>query len=98
MQPGGEDLTVFLRLRDTKIVTVVLDTQYDMHYPGIDQAQALPPVVLVQHASQRLSMAPELLWAFPERDGGLQVQLEVISLPSGLPGRFGWMVSPSSPA
>jgi hypothetical protein len=40
IQHNGDDFKVFLRLRDTNIVTVVLDTEYDVHYVRIDQARA----------------------------------------------------------
>jgi len=34
----GDDLHVFMRLRREKIVTVVLDTEYDVHYGRVDAA------------------------------------------------------------
>ena len=34
----GDDLHVFMRLRKHKVITVVLDTEYDVHYGRIDKA------------------------------------------------------------
>ena len=40
IQHNGDDFKVFLRLSETKIVTVVLDTEYDVHYFRLDSARA----------------------------------------------------------
>jgi hypothetical protein len=40
IQHNGDDFKVFLRLRETKIVTVVLDTEYDVHYVQLDSTRA----------------------------------------------------------
>jgi hypothetical protein len=37
---NGDDFEVFLRLRDRNVVTVVLDTEYDVHYVRLDPARA----------------------------------------------------------
>ena len=37
---NGDDFDVFLRLRETKIVTVVLDTEYDVHYVHLNATRA----------------------------------------------------------
>jgi hypothetical protein len=36
----GDDFRIFLRLRKKKVVTVVLDTEYDVHYTHLDSARA----------------------------------------------------------
>src|SRR5450755_2297581 len=40
IQHDGDDFRVYLRLRETKVVTVVLDTEYDVHYSHLDVARA----------------------------------------------------------
>jgi hypothetical protein len=40
IQHNGDDFEFFLRLRETKIVTVVLDTEYHVHYMHLDPARA----------------------------------------------------------
>src|SRR5271170_3706100 len=39
IQHNGDDFKVFLRLRDKNIITVVLDTEYDVHYVHLDPAR-----------------------------------------------------------
>jgi hypothetical protein len=36
----GDDFKVSLRLRDQNVVTVVLDTEYDVHYVRVDRERA----------------------------------------------------------
>jgi hypothetical protein len=57
IQHNGDDFKVFLRLRETKIVTVVLDTEYDVHYIQLDSTRACSRshsvrVVEVENAGQ----------------------------------------------
>jgi hypothetical protein len=40
IQHNRDDFKVFLRLRETKIVNVVLDTEYDAHYDRLDSTRA----------------------------------------------------------
>jgi hypothetical protein len=40
IQHNGDDFKVFLRLRETKLVTVVLDTEYDVRYVRLDSTRA----------------------------------------------------------
>lgn len=40
MQRAGSDFKVYLRLRQEKIITVVLDTEYSVHYQQLDATRA----------------------------------------------------------
>ena len=111
IQHNGDDFKVFLRLRETKIVTVVLDTDYDVHYVQLDSTRACSRsystrVAEVESAGQpgeyekprgnddgflwRLNSD----WRFWERDGGVYVQLEAISLTRDIPDGLGWLIRP----
>ena len=46
----GNDFKIFLRLLKKKIITVVLDTDHDVHYLGGQQALVLP---LLHHSHRR---------------------------------------------
>jgi hypothetical protein len=111
MQHSGDDFKVFLRLRDTKIVTVVLDTEYDVRYVLVDPARAYSDsystrVQEVEHAGQSDEYEKPVgqdsgylwrlnsYWRFSERDGGVYVQLEAISLTRDIPEGLGWLVRP----
>jgi hypothetical protein len=108
---NGDDFTVFLRLRETKIVTVVLDTEYDVHYVRLDATRAYSRsfsirVTEVEDAGQpsehQKPMADDSgflwrlnsYWHFWERDGGVFVQLEAISLTRDIPDGLGWLIRP----
>jgi hypothetical protein len=111
IQRNGDDFKVFLRLRETKIVTVVLDTEYDVHYIRLDSTRACSRsystrVVEVEDAGQLGEREKPVgndsgflwrinsYWRFWERDGGVYVELEAISLTRDIPDGLGWLVRP----
>jgi hypothetical protein len=111
IQHNGDDFKVFLRLRDTNIVTVVLDTEYDVHYVRMDHGRACSQsystrVAEVESSGQRDEHEKPVghdngylwrlnsYWRFWERDGGVYVQLEAISLTRDIPDGLGWLVRP----
>jgi hypothetical protein len=111
IQHNGDDFKVFLRLRETKIVTVVLDTEYDVHYVRLDSTRAYSRsystrVAEVDGAGQLGELEKPIgddsgflwrlnsYWRFWERDGGVYVQLEAISLTRDIPDGLGWLIRP----
>jgi hypothetical protein len=111
IQHYADDFKVFLRLRDTKIVTVVLDTDYDVHYVRLDPARAYSQSYSTRVAEVEDAGQPDeheklvghdsgylwrlnSYWRFWERDGGVYVQLEAISLTRDIPDGLGWLVRP----
>lgn len=48
----GDDMHVFMRLRKHKVVTVVLDTEYDVHYARLDESH--------QYSSSRSTRVSEV--------------------------------------
>jgi hypothetical protein len=111
IQHSGDDFKVFLRLREQKAVTVVLDSEYDVHYFHRNAARAgsrsySTRVAEVENAGQpdehdktvgddsgylwRLNF----YWRFWERDGGVYIQLEAISLSRDIPEGLGWLIRP----
>ena len=107
----GDDFDVFLRLRETEIVTVVLDTEYDVHYIRLDSTRACSRsystrVAEVEDAGQLGEREKPVgndsgflwrinsYWRFRERDGGVYVELEAISLTRDIPDGLGWLVRP----
>jgi|SRR5277367_614344 len=111
MQRDGDDFKVSLRLRDTNVVTVVLDTEYAVHYIRLDAARAcslsystrVEEVESVGQRNEREKPAGHdngylwrlnSYWRFWERDAGVYVQLEAISLTRDIPDGLGWLVRP----
>lgn len=111
IEHNDDDFKVFLRLRETKIVTVVLDTEYDVHYVRLDSTRAYSRsystrVAEVDGAGQLGELEKPIgddsgflwrlnsYWRFWERDGGVYVQLEAISLTRDIPDGLGWLIRP----
>jgi hypothetical protein len=107
----GGDFKVYLRLKKKKIVTVVLDSDYDVHYEQLDAARAQSQsystrIVEVEHpgeASER-QLPPgndngymwrlNSYWRFLEKDNGVYVQCEAISLTRDIPTGLNWLIGP----
>jgi hypothetical protein len=107
----GDNFEVSLRLRDKNVVTVVLDTEYDVHYVRLDSARARSQSYSTRVAEvERVGTRDEYdkptghdngylwrlnsYWSFWERDGGVYVQLEAVSLTRDIPEGLGWLVRP----
>ncbi len=107
----GDDFHIFLRLRQKKVITVVLDTEHDAHYDRIDATRTASRsistrVQQVEDAGEPNERdLPEgrddgflwrinSYWRFAERDGGVYVQSESISLTRSIPTGLGWLIGP----
>jgi len=111
VQRNGNDFTVFLRLRKSKIITVILDTDYDVKYVPISGDRAASYSYSTRIAEVENAGRPNesdkpvgndsgfmwrlnSYWRFLQRDGGVYVQLEAISLTRDIPVGLGWLVRP----
>jgi len=107
----GEDFKVFLRLRKTKVITVILNTEYDIKYSVLNASQATSVsrstrIAEVENAGKASEKEKPVgddggfmwrlnsYWRFAERDGGVYIQLEAISLTRDIPTGLGWLVGP----
>jgi hypothetical protein len=108
---NGNNFKVYLRLRRKKVVTVVLNTEYDVHYMMIKN-----DCVAVRSYSTRISQVQNAwekdelerpvgdddgfmwrlnsYWRLLQRDGGVYVQTEAISLTRDIPTGLSWLVRP----
>jgi hypothetical protein len=107
----GDHFRVLLRFRRHKVVTVVLDTEHDVHYfrdsPTLAHSRSstvrISQVENPGKSDERLK-APgdddgflwrmDTWWRVVERDGGVYVQSEVVSLTRDIPTGLAWMVKP----
>jgi hypothetical protein len=111
VQHDGDDFKVFLRLREQNVITVILDSEYDVYYFHVDAARAgsrsySTRVTEVENAGQPNERDKPVgddngylwrlnsYWRFWERDGGIYVQLEAISLTRDIPEGLGWLIRP----
>jgi hypothetical protein len=107
----GDRFRILLRLRKTKVVTVILNTEYDVTYTRLDAGRATSDsrstrIAEVENAGKpNQSEKPvgndsgfmwrlNSYWRFQQRDGGVYVQLEAISLTRDIPTGLGWLISP----
>ena len=111
IQHTGDDFKVSLRLHETNIVTVVLDSDYDVHYLYLDSTRTCSKSYSTRVAEVEKAGQPDerekpmgndsgflwrlnSYWRFQERDGGVYVQLEAVSLTRDIPDGLGWLIRP----
>lgn len=102
---------VLIRVRQKHVITVVLDTRYDVTFsrPAAGRGFSFSRSTQVQEieaagtAHERaLSPAEEhgflwrlnTWWSWEERDGGLYIQIESVSLTRSIPTGLGWAIGP----
>ena len=107
----GQNFRVFLRFRRQKVITVVLNTEHDVHYfrDGPDRARSRSSATHIGEvhnagkSNERekpreedggFLWGMETWWRLQERDGGVYVQSEVVSLTRDIPVGLGWMIGP----
>jgi hypothetical protein len=89
------------------VLTVVLDSEYDVSFGRLDahdgfSASRSTRIYELDPAGHRLSEAQEhgflwrlnSYWTYAERDGGLVLQVESISLSRAIPAGLGWALRP----
>ncbi len=111
LQRNGNDFKIFLQLKKTKVLTVILDTTYDVKYVPISADRAVSysrstRIAEVENAGKPNESEKPVgddsgfmwrlnsYWRFLQRDGGVYIQLEAISLTRDIPAGLGWLVKP----
>jgi hypothetical protein len=102
---------VVMRVRQKHVITVVMDTTYDVTFARLDALRGYSisrstqiseidaPGTRHEHA---LSPSEEhgflwrlyTYWTYEERDGGLYMQIESVSLTRSIPTGLGWAIGP----
>ena len=107
----GNDFKVHLRLMKTKVVTVILDTDYDVRYFPLGGGRWRSRAYSTRIAEVKDAGKPDertlppgqddgflwrlySYWRFQERDGGVYVECEAISLTRAIPVGLGWLIAP----
>ena len=103
---AGDHVQAFLRVRQKHVMTVTLDTSYDVTFgAGAGRGWSVSRSLRVQEVDGAGRVLPEVeghgfvwrtvtFWNYEERDGGLLVQVESVSLSRGIPAGLGWAVRP----
>lgn len=104
-------LQAFMRVRQHHIITVVMDTTYDVDFnrldlrhgysisrstniSEIDAAGTSAEHALTPAESHGFLWRQNTYWSYEERDGGLTMQIESVSLSRSIPRGLGWAVRP----
>jgi hypothetical protein len=108
---NGDRLQATMRLRQQHILTVVLDTTYEIafghldatHGYSISRSTRIAEIAAPGTPAERVLGASEdhgflwrqnTYWSYEERDGGLYMQVESISLTRSIPTGLGWAIGP----
>ncbi|MEI9980457.1 MAG: hypothetical protein WDN23_15930 [Edaphobacter sp.] len=106
-----DHLQAEMRVRQKHVITVVMDTTYDVRFgrldaqhgfsisrstqiseigsPGTDKERALS-----SNEEHGFLWRLNTYWSYEERDGGLYVQIESVSLSRAIPAGLGWALRP----
>ena len=107
----GDHFEAKMRVRQRHVITVVLDTTYDINFgrldarrgystsrstriseidaPGTGNEHALTP-----NEEHGFLWRLNTYWSYEERDGGLYMQIESVSLTRAIPTGLGWAIGP----
>jgi len=107
----GDRVEGWMRVRQRHVITVVLDSRYEVRFGRLDaeheysasRSTRIAEVDGAGTAGER-ALGPgeehgflwrmNTYWSWEERDGGLYVQIESVSLTRGIPVGLGWAVRP----
>jgi len=107
----GRGMQATMRIRQQHVLTVVLDTTYDIAYSRLDAqhgfsvsrsttiAEVEAPGTAAEHTldaeqDHGFLWRQNTYWSYEQRDGGLYMQVESISLSRSIPRGLGWAVAP----
>ena len=109
-QDGGR-YRVTMRVEQKHILTVVLDTSYNVSFGRLDAQHRYSisrstQITEIEHAGAKdeRALTPaqnhgflwrlNTYWSCAERDGGLHLQIETVSLTRAIPPGLGWAIGP----
>jgi hypothetical protein len=107
----GDRLLASMRVRQKHVITVVMDTSYDVSFGRLDaqhgysvsRSTRISEIDAPGTGRERVLSAEEehgflwrlnTYWSYEERDGGLYMQVESVSLTRAIPTGLGWAVRP----
>jgi hypothetical protein len=107
----GDRMQAWMRVRQRHIITVVMDTTYDISFGELDmehgysisESTRIAEIEAAGTDAEHTLSAQEdhgflwrlnTFWSYAERDGGLYLQIEAISLTRSIPRGVGWAVQP----
>jgi hypothetical protein len=105
-----DDFHVFLRIVKKQILTVVLNTEHDVRYVRLDRTRWYSKSFTTRIAEvedpgpNEHELPPgndhgfmwrlDSFWKFQERDGGVYLECQAVSLTRDVPAGLGWLINP----
>lgn len=107
----GDKYRVTMRVRQKHVLTVVLDTVYDVEFGRVDSSHGysisrstrISEIASAGTQNEHALTAAQdhgflwrlnTYWSYEERDGGLYLEIESVSLTRAVPPGLGWAVGP----
>jgi hypothetical protein len=107
----GDRLQAVMRVRQQHVITVVMDTTYDIEFGRLDarhgysisrstqiseiDAPGTPHErALISREDHGFLCRQNTYWSYEERDGGLYMRIESVSLTRSVPTGLGWAIGP----
>jgi hypothetical protein len=116
LEHDGDHFQATMRVRQKHVLTVVMDTTYDITFgrpdPGsfaaqrgystsrstqiaeIDSPETPHERALGPGEEHGFLWRMNTYWSYEERDGGLYIQIESVSLSRSIPTGLGWLIGP----
>jgi hypothetical protein len=111
LEHDGDRLRASMRVRQKHVITVVMDTSYDITFGRLDAGRGysvscstrISEIESAGTGRERALSSEEehgflwrlnTYWSYEERDGGLYMQIESVSLTRSIPTGLGWAVRP----
>jgi hypothetical protein len=100
----GDHLQAWMRVRQKHVLTVVLDATYDVSFGRLDPRDGYSASRSTRIYEVDANGVPaedhgflwrlNTYWTYEERDGGLYLQIESVSLSRAIPTGLGWAIRP----
>lgn len=107
----ANSLQLWMRVRQTHVLTVVLDATYDVRFGRLDAEHGystsrsvhIAEIDAPGTARERILTVSEehgflwrlnTYWSYEEKDGGLYMQIDCVSLTRSVPRGLGWVIGP----
>jgi hypothetical protein len=107
----GDRMLASMRVRQKHVLTVVMDTNYDINFGKLDaqHAYSISRSTRIAEIDSPGTSAERTLrpseehgflwrlntyWSYEERDGGLYLQIEAVSLTRSIPAGLAWAIRP----
>lgn len=98
LERRGHDARIYLQIFQRKILSATLDTEHEVSYTGLDERRGYSftrttKAAEAGRADRGFLWRMNSYWRFWERDGGVYIQVEAISLSRDAPPGLGWIVT-----